>query len=325
MFASTAGAREALATRTQAVRQTIAANPPLSRTITVNSTWNSIQGALTSVNSVGPQEAVTPSTISAIGGQLHANFNRGVVSLRPASADLSLMTTPLNMLPSTLPGTGGTPVKIEITERQPFSDQQLRLVKGRFPVATPAPSTNTSTGMPVVVQPGAKPIIVNPSTGKPIAGQSGDGTPASQLRESAPKLPIIQVVMSKQTAAAFGLHVGSKFEMIGPERASTGQAAKVDILVTGIVAPVDPSSTFWTADPSILAPDLQGPVNGPYWAGAVMIWPGETQELEEYFSSASMTLEWVFPLRVGSLTGQQVQPLSQRARPAQHHGADPHR
>jgi len=181
VFASTAGAREALATRTQAVRQTIAANPPLSRTITVNSTWNSIQGALTSVNDVGPQEAVTPSTISAIGGQLHANFNRGVVSLAPTSADLSLMTTPLNMLPNTLPGTGGTPVKIEITERQPFTDQQLRLVKGQFPVATPAPSTNASTGMPVVVQPGATPIIVNPSTGKPIAGQSGDGTPASQL------------------------------------------------------------------------------------------------------------------------------------------------
>ena len=310
VFASTAGARESLATRTQAVRQTIAANPPLSRTITVNSTWNSIQGALTSVNSVGPQQMVTPSTISAIGSQLHANFDRGVVSLEPTSADLSLMTTPLNMLPNTLPGTGGTPVKIEITERQPFTDQQLRLVKGHFPVATPAPSTNASTGMPVVVQPGAKPIIVNPSTGKPIAGQSGDGTPASQLRQSAPKLPIIQVVMSKQTAATFGLHVGSKFEMVGPERASTGQAAKVDILVTGIVAPVSPTSTFWTADPAILAPDLQGPATGPYWAGAVMVAPSETQELEEYFSSASMTLEWVFPLSVNSLTAQQVQPLA---------------
>ena len=175
------------------------------------------------------------------------------------------------MLPNTLPGTGGTPVKIEITERQPFSDQQMRLVKGRFPVATPAPSTKTSTGMPVITQPGAKPIIVNPSTGKPIAGQSGDGTAASQLRQSAPKLPMIQVVMSTQTAATFGLHAGSTFEMVGPERASTGKAAKVDILVTGIVAPVDPTSTFWTADPSHRRPRPPGAA-APVRTGRARSW-----------------------------------------------------
>jgi putative ABC transport system permease protein len=310
VFASTAGAREALATRTQAVRQTIAANPPVSRTITVQSTWNAVQGALTSVNAFGPPPTVTPSVISAIGGQLHADFNRGVVSLEPVGTDLSLMTTPLNLLPNTMPGTGGTPVKIEITERQPFSAQQMRLVKGRLPVATPAPSPTTSAGMPVITQPGAKPIIVNPSTGKPIAASAGDGTPASQLRESAPKLPVIQVVMSTQTAKTFGLRAGSEFEMTGPERASTGKAAKVMILVTGIVAPVDPTSNFWAVDPAIVAPDLQGPATGPYWAGAVMVAPGETQELLQYFSSASMQLQWVFPLNASSITGQQVQPLS---------------
>ena len=302
VFASTAGAREALATRTQAVRQTIAANPPLSRTITVASTWNDVQSDLSTVRTFGPPPTVTPSVISDIGSQLHADFDQGVVSLAPAGTDLSLMTTGLNMLPGTLPGTGGTTVKIEITERQPFP-QQMRLVAGRYPVATPAPAPAASAGMPVVVQPGAKPIVVNPSTGKPIAVKPGAKPPA-------PKLPTIQVAMSTQTAAQFGLHAGSTFEMIGPERETTGEASKVTIVVTGIVAPTDPTSNFWTVDPTIVSPGLQGATDNPYWAGAVMVGPGETSEIEQYFSSAALQLQWVFPLDVSSLTGQQVQPLS---------------
>jgi putative ABC transport system permease protein len=299
VFACTAGAREALATRTQAARQTIATNPPLSRTITVNTTWNDVQGALATVNTQGPPPTVTPAVISDIGSQLRTDFNRGVVKLSPASNDVSLMTTGLNRLPGYLPGTGTTEVQIELTERQPL-DQQMRLVKGRFPVATPAPAS-TSSGMPVVTQPGAKPIIVNPSTGKPI---STHPAPAP--------LPTIQVLVSTQTASRFGLHPGSSFEMTGPERETTGEISKVTIVVTGIVAPTNPAATFWAVDPTIVAPDLQTPPGGgtPYWAGAAMIGPGETQELEEYFSSASLQLQWVFPLNVGTLTGQQVQPLS---------------
>ena len=174
VFVATVGAREALATRTQAIRQTIAANPALSRTITVDSTWTDVQGALASSNPYGPAPTVTPSTISAIGGQLRTDFDRGPVTLSPAGADLSLMTTGLNLLPSpsTLPGTGGTSVRIEITERQPFPSQ-TRLVSGRYPVATAAPSTSSSAGMTVITQPGAKPIVVNPVTGKPITVKPG--------------------------------------------------------------------------------------------------------------------------------------------------------
>ena len=192
----------------------------------------------------------------------------------------------------------------------------MRLVKGRFPVATPAPSP-TSTGMPVVVQPGAKPIIVNPSTGKPIAGQPGDGTAPAQAAEA------IQVVMSKQTAATFGLHVGSKFEMIGPERASTGQVAKVNILVTGHRGPGRPGLDLLGRRPRHRRPRppraRPTPVLGGRGHGRRR---ARRSELEQYFSSASIQLEWVFPLSVGSLTGQQVQPLSQRARLAHHPGAD---
>jgi putative ABC transport system permease protein len=304
VFVGTVGAREALASRTQAIRQTIAANPALSRTITVNSTLHDVQGALASESIYGPPPTVTPSTLSAIGGQLHHDFDRGAVTLSPVSGDLSLMTTGLNLLPSTLPGTGGTPVKIEITERQPFPES-MRLAAGRYPVATPAPSTATGPGMPVITSPGAKPVIVNPSTGKPIAVKPGGKQPAPK-----PQLPTLEVAMSTQTAAKFGLHAGAKFLMTGPESAQTGKQVTLNVLVTGIVAPTDPTSNFWTADPTILAPGLQGPTDSPYWAGAVMVGPGENQELENYFGPANLQIEWVFPLNVNDLTGQEVQPLS---------------
>ena len=46
VFAATAGARETLASRTQAVRQTVAATLPATRTITVSAAWSDVQGAL---------------------------------------------------------------------------------------------------------------------------------------------------------------------------------------------------------------------------------------------------------------------------------------
>ena len=186
VFAATAGAREALASRTQAVRQTLAATTPLTRTITVASTWNDVQGALSSVVINGPTPTVTPATISAIGGQLRADFNQGVVSLAPAGTDLASMTSGLYPVQGDLPGTGGTPVKIYVTERQPFG-QQMRLVAGRFPVATPAAS--------------------------PAPGDGSDRHPAPL---------ILQALLTRQTAARLGLHTGSKFMFTGPELPSTG-------------------------------------------------------------------------------------------------------
>jgi putative ABC transport system permease protein len=170
-----------------------------------------------------------------------------------------------------LPGTGATPVKIEVTERQPFGSQ-LRLLSGHFPVATPVPSP-----------------------GKPGA--------------------TLEVVMTRQTAATLGLHAGSTFVLPGRELASTGLVTAVTVQVTGIVVPVNPASSFWGIDPGVLAADLQGSdlpgsTQPPYWAGAVMVGPGEAGELQSYFGSPDLRLEWVFPLDVSSLDGQQVQPLS---------------
>ena len=59
--------------------------------------------------------------------------------------------------------------------------------------------------------------------------------------------------MTRQTAATFGLHAGSKFVITGSELASTGVVTPITVLVTGIVVPVDPASSFWGIDPAILA------------------------------------------------------------------------
>jgi len=187
------------------------------------------------------------------------------------------MTVPFNLINDDLPGTGGTPVKIEITERQPLGPQ-VRLLSGHLPVATPVPP---------------------PAAG---AGQPGDRQRAAT----------VQVVMTRQTAATFGLHAGSEFVMPGSELASTGVVTPVTVLVTGIVVPVNPSSSFWGTDPGVLAADLQfqGQAQTPYWAAGVMAGPDEAGELQSYFGSRNPRMEWVFPLDVSSLDGQQVQPLS---------------
>jgi putative ABC transport system permease protein len=278
VFAATAGARETLASRTQAVRQTVAATIPTTRTITVSAAWHDVQSVISMVNNTGdPTTIVPPATIDAITASLHADFNRAPVTLTPAGTDWSSMTVPFNLIDDDLPGTGGTPVKIEITERQPLGPQ-VRLLSGHLPVATPLPTPAADTGKP------------------------GGNQPTATL----------QVVMTRQTAATFGLHAGSEFVMPGSELASTGVVTPVTVVVTGIVVPVNPSSSFWGIDPGVLAADLQfqGSPQTPYWAAGVMVGPDEADELQSYFGSRNPRMEWVFPLDVSSLDGQQVQALS---------------
>jgi putative ABC transport system permease protein len=276
VFAATAGARETLVSRTQAVRQTVAATLPSARTVTVSAAWNDVQGVLSNQNDDnGLTPIAPPATINAVTASLHADFHRATASLAPAGTDWSSMTTPFNLVNGNLPGTGDTPVKIEVTERQPFGPQ-LRLVSGHLPAATPVPPAVTGTGQPGATSPSAT----------------------------------LQVAMTKQTAATLGLQAGSEFMLPGSEVASTGVVPSVTVLVTGIVVPVDPASSFWGIDPGVLAADRQQEPSGAwYWAGGVLVGPDEADEVQSYFSSPSLRMEWVFPLDVSSLKSQQVQPL----------------
>ena len=87
----------------------------------------------------------------------------------------------------------------------------MRLVTGRYPVATPAPVAHGQR----------RHARHDPARRQARRRQSqhrqadrGQAAAASTRRR---QLPTIQVAMSTQTAAKFGLHAGSKFEMTGPE------------------------------------------------------------------------------------------------------------
>ncbi|MGH3272041.1 MAG: hypothetical protein ACRDN1_23690, partial [Trebonia sp.] len=81
VFAATAGARETLANRTQAARQTLAATAPTIRTITVSAAWADVQSRLSYDTASQELRSIPPATIDTITASLHAGFKRASVSL----------------------------------------------------------------------------------------------------------------------------------------------------------------------------------------------------------------------------------------------------
>jgi putative ABC transport system permease protein len=269
VFGATAGVRVALATRTDALRQTLAAAPQLSATIEVAGTWQDIATALAPAGGP-PQEDLSEDQGTEIGGELRGDLNKGVVRLAPASADWTALTTQLNTLTTSPPGAGGLPVKLEVSYRQPLK-QHVRLVSGTFPAAP-------------VREPALPPTVRF--------------------------YPVLQVLVTRQTADQFGLKTGSRLEMPGPELPLIGQAPAITLVVSGIVAPIAPNSAFWTADEAAAAPNVQGPATSPYWVGGVLAAPGESTALQDDFGRAGIDVQWMFPLSLNSLTGSEAQPLS---------------
>ena len=264
VFAATAGPREALASRTEALRQTIAATPPLTKIIQVTTTWTGVSSQLRAAaggggfggGTGGGTGNLTTDQVGEITGQLHNELDHGVIRLAPPSADWAALTSDPFAVSSPLPPVGATPVKLEIAYRQPFY-QEVRLVAGRFPAS------------------------------------------------AGPQL--FQVAVTPQTARQFGLHVGSKVQISG-----AGTAGNLTLAVTGIVAPRDPAALFWTADPTIAAPQLQNAGSlspPPTWVGQVIAGPGEIDAVQRDFGIQGLNMQWTFPLQTGALGGQQAQPL----------------
>jgi len=279
VFAATAGAREALATRTQALRQTLAAAPLLTKSISVSTSLSSVSEALFSVSrSAAQQASFAEAQLTEVTDQLQAEFNHGVVRLAPASADWASMTSQLNLVQTALPATHTVPVKLEVSYRQPLS-QHMRLVAGRFP-APPTPARTSSSASSGVNRPRSRPFF-----------------------------PLLQVLVTKQTAAIFGLRVGSGVKLADLQIALFGKVQPITLQVSGIVAPINPASAFWTADPAVVAPNLQQTVYTATWIGGVIAGPGEATAMEGDFGLSDLGIQWVFPLALGGLQGQQAQPL----------------
>ena len=282
VFTATAGVREALVTRTQALRQTLAATTSYTKTIAASTTWSAASSALGNASAGAvPARNLTAGQVTEISGQLHTVFNHGAVSLAPANNDWDMMSTGLNLVQSPLPAVGTTTVRLELTERQPLG-QHMRLVAGHFPAAPPAPAVSRSKS--------------------PFAFFSS-GNPRFY--------PLLQVVVTKKTAATFGLRVGSKVRVAGPEALANGGV--VTFQVSGIVVPVGPDSSFWAADSTAVSPTLENADSispPPYWVGGLIASPAETDAVQTDFGEGGLTMTWGFQLALGSITAQQARPLS---------------
>jgi putative ABC transport system permease protein len=187
VFAATVGVREALATRTQALRQTMAAAPALTSTITVSGTWGTIMPALG-----GAARSLSGQQASEIAARLRGDLNKGVVPLAPASADWAALTTQLNAVSPAPPSTHGTAVQLEIAFRQPLR-QHVRLVAGAFP-ASPVPASDSAgnTFYPVL------PVLVTQQTAARFAL-----TPGSTMRLAGITLTVSGIVAPRAADSAF--------------------------------------------------------------------------------------------------------------------------
>lgn len=106
-----------------------------------------------------------------------------------------------------------------------------------------------------------------------------------------------QIAVTAATAARLGLHVGARL-----------QAAGQTLLVTGIIRPVSPGSSFWTVDPNAPAPRLTYPTpdSPPFLSSAAFVGAGELPALETQVGRQHLTGLWVFPLDLSQVSADQA-------------------
>jgi len=114
-----------------------------------------------------------------------------------------------------------------------------------------------------------------------------------------------QVAVTTATAARLGLHVGSRLR-------AAGQA----LVVTGIIRPINPRSSFWTVDPSATAPRLTylSPNAPPFLSTAAFVGAAELRALETRVSVQRLHALWAFPLDVRRVSADQAGGILQALR-----------
>ena len=132
-----------------------------------------------------------------------------------------------------------------------------------------------------------------------VAGSMPDTSPSSG----------IQVVVTAQTASAWGLRPGSQVAVIAPLQTTISgngppnPSFKLNLDVTGIVEPTDPDSSFWKADPLLAAPNLYVS-QSKLWEGAFIADPGEIAMMQEIFGLAGLSIRWELPVATTGLRAQ---------------------
>ena len=271
VLAATAGPREALNSRTQALQQTLATLGPLGQTITVSTTWSTFMQ-----DTQGEEASITDGDLSDLRGQFATDFTSGALQLAPASADWESMTTAEQNVKSALSGTRRYPVEMEVGYRLPYTGYVRVLAGGLSAPAFPADIDNTSF------------------------------------------YPTINVAVTQQTARMFGLKLGSAVRTLSPKHVAPPSASSppntapqfvITLKVAAIVAENQPASAFWTADPSLAAPVLNVTQQMSYWTSGVFALPDESFAVQQDYGPTFMNLQWVLPVNVRTLLGDQAQPL----------------
>ena len=81
--------------------------------------------------------------------------------------------------------------------------------------------------------------------------------------------------------------------------------------VAAIVAESQPASPCWQDDPAMSAPSLIQPrQNPPYWLAGAFALPSETAAIQTDYGSRSLNLQWVLPVSLAGVVGDQAQPLN---------------
>ena len=142
-----------------------------------------------------------------------------------------------------------------------------------------------------------------------LAGSLSAAAPAASSHTGR-FFPTINVAVTQQTAAKFGLNVGSAVRTTGPQLISSGTAAPITLKVTAIVAESQPASSFWEADPSLAVPQLNVPgTSPPYWTSGVFALPDESGAVQQDYGPGFLNLQWVLPVDLSRLRGDQAQRL----------------
>jgi putative ABC transport system permease protein len=267
VLAATAGPRQAQATSARALQQTLNALPLADKTIVVSTSW----GRLDDIFEPQSEAPYLLSTAASdnVTTQLRRDFGQGPLRLAPRSADWLGVTPALHGLLTAPPTLNGVPGKLEVAYRYPLTGH-LRLVAGTMPDTAPPPVVTTTQ----------------------VSYQ-------------------IQVVVTAQTAARFGMHVGSLVPIIPPldmalpgTVTNPGASVELRLDVTGIVAPTDPGSSFWKADPLLPGPNLDRVGGTAAWEGAVIADPGEIDMMQQIFGLDGLFVQWELPTSTNGLRGQ---------------------
>jgi putative ABC transport system permease protein len=239
-------------------------------------------------------DAVLPLDRTIVVGSSWARLTDAMGSATPNIGDQNLTQADADDVTAQLRRDFGTgPLRLT-----PPATDWMGLNPGLYSVATALPSLG---GIPAKLEVAYRYPVA--SHLRLVAGQM-PGTAPPPTSTSSQEIYHLQVVVTPQTASRFALRPGSQLTIGGPLNvAIPGKLTVIRLDVTGIVAPADPGSSFWNADPLLPAPALDRVGGGESWEGAVIADPGEIDMVQQIFGPQFLLVQWELPIDTTGLHG----------------------